>query len=494
MTPEIVQYGPPASRGMGRDLLSNLTGGCRAAFLLGGRPGAWRPFSEQILLLGLLDLAITFLASFAASPFEGEFHWAGLPRAMLPASLVLAAGWVLARRSRWPGALALVATILLSVLVVFDAVVNVLEGIETSAGVEWAVGGWDVGTVLFLWWAGAAAVAVARAVGGAWRVRFANAGWTIVLVALPLWFVPYVPLWNGPAGDGADAPDAYAGSREDVIYAQPRLMHQVAARLARQRPGIEDLYFVGAAGYAGEDVFLNEVSLAADLVRTRFDAEGRTLVLSNNARTVRTLPVASATSLAQALKAVAQTMDVDEDMLFLFLTTHGSEDHTLAMEFWPLQLAGLTPDMLKRMLDDAGIKWRVIAVSACYAGGFVDPLKDARTLIMTAADAKHQSFGCGTDSELTYFGKAFFDEALRSTFSFTGAFERARDAIARRERENEFTPSNPEMFVGDEIRLKLDRLTRRLEARVPSRWRQAQCSDGARGTPAWACGSSDGTN
>lgn len=494
MTPEIVHYGPPATRGVARDLLSNLASGFRAAAFLAARPGAWRPFPEQIVLLALLDVVLTFLFSFLASPFDGEVDASGLPRAVLPASLALLAGWVMSRRSRWPGALALVATVVLAVMVGFDVTLNVVEGIESAAGVEWDLVGWDLGTVLFVWWTIAAVVAVARVVGGRWQARIVNAGWTAALIALPLWYVPYAPLWTAVPGDAADHADAYAGSREEVIYAQPRLLHQVSQRLARQRPGIEDLYFVGAAGYAAEDVFLNEVSLAADLVRTRFDAEGRTLVLSNNARTVRTLPVASATSLAHALKAVAATMDVEEDMLFLFLTTHGSENHTLAMEFWPLQLEGLTPDMLKRMLDEAGIKWRVIAVSACYAGGFVEPLKDERTLIMTAADARHQSFGCGTDSDLTYFGKAYFDEALRRTYSLTGAFEQAREAIARRERENAFAPSNPEIHVGDEIRFKLDRLARRLEAAAPPHWRQAECSASATGTPDLTCGSSRRTN
>ncbi len=59
-------------------------------------------------------------------------------------------------------------------------------------------------------------------------------------------------------------------------------------------------------------------------------------------------------------------------------------------------------------------------VSACYAGGFIEPLKDDRTLVITAADAHHTSFGCGAESDFTYFGKAYFDQALRATYSFTG--------------------------------------------------------------------------
>jgi hypothetical protein len=142
-------------------------------------------------------------------------------------------------------------------------------------------------------------------------------------------------------------------------------------------------------------------------------------------------------------------------VLFLFLTSHGSEDHRLAMEFWPLQLADIDPGMLKQMLDASGIRWRVIVISACYSGGFIEPLKDSRTLIMTAADPEHSSFGCGADSDLTYFGKAYFDEALRETRSLTAAFELARKSIAAREGAQGYEPSNPQMFLGEEMAAKL---------------------------------------
>ena len=265
-----------------------------------------------------------------------------------------------------------------------------------------------------------------------------------------------------------------------------RLLEESLDRLAPQRPGVEDLYFVGAAGYASEDVFFNEAGLAADLLRARFDTDHRSLLLVNNPKTVHVLPVASATSLRLALEAVGRTIDPEEDVVFVFLTTHGGGDHQLAMEFWPLQLDGITPAALKSMLDEAGIRWRVIAISACYAGGFVEPLKDERTLVMTAADADNTSFGCGADSDLTYFGKAYFDEALRNTYSFARAFEAARVAIGKREQSLGLTPSNPQIFVGEAIAEKLQRMERRLDRQGSAPLRQARCPAEAPGTT--ACG------
>ena len=117
------------------------------------------------------------------------------------------------------------------------------------------------------------------------------------------------------------------------------------------------------------------------------------------------------------------------------------------------------------MLHASGIKWKVLVISACYSGAFIEPLKDDHTLIITATDANNTSFGCGSGENLTWFGKAYFDDALRRTRSFTEAFGFARQAVAQREREQKYTASNPQMYVGAAIKDKLTGLEARLKAR-----------------------------
>jgi hypothetical protein len=189
--------------------------------------------------------------------------------------------------------------------------------------------------------------------------------------------------------------------------------------------------------------------------------------LINNRATLHEAPIATLTSVRRALAAIGSRMNPQEDLLILYLNTHGSERHRLSVDLWPLQLEAIDPQALRAALDDAGIRWRVIVVSACYSGGYVDPLKDERTLIITASSATRQSFGCGAESDFTYLAKALFDEELRRTHSFETAFERARASIAAREREKGFKPSEPQIHVGGEIRAKLEALQRRLAAGEP---------------------------
>ncbi len=127
----------------------------------------------------------------------------------------------------------------------------------------------------------------------------------------------------------------------------------------------------------------------------------------------------------------------------------------------PLELAPLTPTALARMLQDAGIKWRVLVISACYSGGFVEPLRDDNSIVITGAAPDRSSFGCEPGRDFTYFGQAYFRDALTRTRSFTRAFELAKDLVAKQEAGEGLTPSLPQMWVGAGIRERLKQLADR---------------------------------
>ena len=270
-------------------------------------------------------------------------------------------------------------------------------------------------------------------------------------------FVPKVtaPI---PASASADLPGLNV---EQVYYAQFRLMSRATRALAEQRPGVADLYFVGFAGDAHQDVFLREIRSVRTLFDERFDTRGRSITLVNNRATAAAEPLASTHNLLAALHQVGARMDPDEDVLFLYLTSHGIPG-VLEVQFEPLQLNDLTAAALRKMLDDTGIKWRVIVVSACYSGSFIAPLKTDTSLIVTAARADRVSFGCSHENDFTYFGRAYFDEALRQTYSFVEAHDAASKTVGRWETDENLKPSLPQIHVGAAIRPKLEEVEQRL--------------------------------
>jgi hypothetical protein len=185
----------------------------------------------------------------------------------------------------------------------------------------------------------------------------------------------------------------------------------------------------------------------------------------NHADTTERLPWATPLNLKRAIEAVAERMDREHDLLVIYMTSHGASDFQLAAAHPPLDVDTVSPGELRKALDEAGIRHRVIAISACFSGGWVGPLGSDTTLVMTAADADHTSYGCGRLSELTFFGRAVFDEQLRKTHSFEQAFAAAVPLIKQREidagKPDGF--SNPQISVGEKIRPLLKALEERLD-------------------------------
>jgi hypothetical protein len=480
---------PAVEHGFLRSLGRNLRAGVRAALFVPTAPADWAASPGQLLALVLAGLAVHLCHGVAIEGPGGSFSLAGVPQALFYVPLILLAGYLIALREAAPPLVLPIALLFSAVSLLYDLVFVALDLASSlgwvSAGVAESDWFGHVGEALFALCMAASGSAILRLTRPAWLRRVGHAATLLVVVALPLWTLPPAPLWRAAEDHGEDpSRDWRALSREEAFYAQPALLAQELRALQAQRPGVEDLYFVGVAGDGAEDVFMKELRVIAPLLGERFDTAGRSLVLVNNPATVRELPIATTTALGRALSRVGAVLDREEDVLFLYLTSHGSEDHRLTMQFWPLELNDLTPAMLKRMLDEAGIKWRVIAISACYSGGFIEALRDDHTLIVTAADAENTSFGCGNEFDFTYFGRAYFDHALRRTWSFTEAFEQARREIGERERSEALTPSNPQIYVGARIEAKLARLSERLSARSRVIQVQAPESGGESGTRA----------
>jgi hypothetical protein len=270
---------------------------------------------------------------------------------------------------------------------------------------------------------------------------------------------PESPSDDSEPGDATPSFDA-----EQVIYNQQNLLDAAEAKLKPQTPGVVDLYVIAFAGDASENVFRNEAEYVEKLFGERFGAAGHVLVLENNAATVDTRPLATLTNLSWALDDVAKKMDPAEDVLMLYVTTHGSHDHQLLVDLDPLPLDQIGPDDLADALKTKpAIRWKVLVVNACYSGGFVDALRDDSTLVITSAREDRTSFGCGADSDVTYFGKAFLAEALNDTTSIPGAFAQAKKSIAAWETADKDEHSEPQIASTRSIEAKLEAWRRTLK-------------------------------
>jgi hypothetical protein len=208
--------------------------------------------------------------------------------------------------------------------------------------------------------------------------------------------------------------------------------------------GVRKVSVVSFGLFGDQGVFKREASGAAQVVAGRFGS-GPINVQYNSKKGGS----ATIETLAMSLQAAANEMDVENDILFLILTSHGSPAG-VAVKAGRLTQT-LTPSKLADMLAWTGVRHKVVVISACYSGVFIPRLANPNMLVITAADADHQSFGCRDKARWTYFGDAFFNVAIRQSNSLSDAFFVARALIQRRELQEQIEPSNPLMAGGANV-------------------------------------------
>ncbi|MGB7541992.1 MAG: C13 family peptidase [Burkholderiales bacterium] len=442
----------------------NLLAGARLALFLPVRAPDFRVSAADYVVLLLASFAFWLAGGMLRTGFPGYVDTDALKAGLAQIPLMLAACLVAARLFRQPRLLLAFAVLLVAPSPVFEIVACL---IYFATGFDAIAPFGPLADAASIAWAFAALVR-AQVVLTGWRGRVSALALALFagMFAFFVWVFPRFDLWTPPLETAETGTPQPSVTREDLFHRQGELLDEQLSALLPERPGVEDLYFVAAAPYGLQDTFARELMVVRRLMDERFDAAGRSIALVSHPATLRDYPVATVSNLRATLRYLGRNINVDEDVVFLHIATHGSTDNLLLFELPPLELQQLTPTALARMFADSGIKWKVIVLSACFSGGFIEPLKDDDTLIMTAADATHSSFGCEYDSDITWFSEALYGEALRRTFSFADAFEQARRSVTAREKARGYEPSNPQIFVGAAIRGKLAALERRLAARA----------------------------
>jgi hypothetical protein len=271
---------------------------------------------------------------------------------------------------------------------------------------------------------------------------------TDVLDVIPdVWATPEVE-------ETADSGDTQADA-EALLFDQSARIDQALAAIKPDTASTPKAFFLGFAGVGNQKVFAQEIGLASRILSERYGMDDKRMSLLNDERDLERAPLATVSGLKYALRGLARRMNVDRDVLFLAISSHGAQDPAIAVSNADLPLDDLTDEDLAEALEDSGIKWRVIIISACYAGGFIESLKDPRSIVIAAAAADRTSFGCSNDRDLTYFGEAFYRDALPEARSLRDAFDKAKAAIAARERRERVEPSKPQAFFGTELETKL---------------------------------------
>lgn len=243
----------------------------------------------------------------------------------------------------------------------------------------------------------------------------------------------------------------------DWQLAEHRRLDRTLAAIPAQRKGVVDVYVL-AVGLDSDPVFGREAREAGRVLARRYGAEARTVVLAgSDGSGESTLPRGSPDNIAMVLARFAEVMDKSEDVVVLYTTSHGAQVG-IAYNDADSGYGFISPSRLWSMFGTLGIERRLVIVSACYSGVFVPMLATDDSVVVTAADADHTSFGCQADSDWTFFGDALINHALRKRQPLQAADDEARALVASWEARGRITPSNPQISIGSRAHLWLDRL------------------------------------
>ena len=243
---------------------------------------------------------------------------------------------------------------------------------------------------------------------------------------------------------------------ERIYLAQEDLLTKQATSLRRADPDTIELFAVLGAGDPTHAVFRREVDAVAELLESAYFAENRIVKLVNSDEAHTAYPLLNRSNLKRAVSSVSDAMD-DDDILLLFLTSHGRPDR-LSIYFEGVIGRDLRPDDIDDALTEAGVENVIVIVSACYSGSFIDELRRPERLILTAARHDRTSFGCAPENNWTNWGRAFFEQALRQERDPRVAAEVAKRIVAELETEAGLKPSEPQVALGSSISPLIDEL------------------------------------
>ncbi|MHC8385273.1 C13 family peptidase [Pseudomonas sp. LB3P14] len=240
--------------------------------------------------------------------------------------------------------------------------------------------------------------------------------------------------------DGKLLPD----SLELGLLAQGRLLNDALFNVPASTPAVE-LYTLTVGGDGKQSVFLRESDYVSNMLSSRFGAFGQIRLVNHRDHLVDR-PMATRENLRRAAATLAERSG-PEDLIFIYMTSHGTSEHELVLDQPRMELSDLPADELAAVLAPLKNRDKIIVISSCYSGGFIPALKDERTLIMTASRADRVSFGCSEEANFTYFGDALFAQALNQTDDLEQAFTLAKATVAERELADSFEASEPQIWA-----------------------------------------------
>ena len=237
----------------------------------------------------------------------------------------------------------------------------------------------------------------------------------------------------------------------DTQMASDELLAQqlatVERALAQAPAGERTVLYLGSAQHSQSLAFQRDVLLVQKQLQA-VNPRLQSIILSNEMRTSRLVyPFATLHTLTQAFDRIASWSKKYPLTVVVLVTTHGHVDilsSNVANEpYTPIQTRHL-----RLWLDALGRTPSALILSSCYSGSFLPALAAADRIVLTAAAANRNSFGCNYESDNTHFVGELFGTGFDPAKTWQQNFDRTRHGIEKKEVAMGLAPSsNPQHSV-----------------------------------------------
>lgn len=238
----------------------------------------------------------------------------------------------------------------------------------------------------------------------------------------------------------------------ELFQTQPALVAKAVAALPRTKRGQPQVYSLSIAAGGSQDIFGREAAAVQALFAKRLGAKAPSIVLSNARKDLNQLPLANRDNLASVLSEIGKRMDPKRDLLLFYITAHGAPKAFVQTDLpdgtW---LDPIDAQFLAETLDKAGIKRRILIISACFSGSWIPALKSSDTIVLTAATPYRPSFGCNDRLEYTYYGAALINGGIGRGLSWADSYAELLTTISLQESRMRLPASGPMADVGENM-------------------------------------------
>ncbi len=230
-----------------------------------------------------------------------------------------------------------------------------------------------------------------------------------------------------------------------LLQAQQDANRQKAQNLQGKR-----IWFAGFGLHSGSNAFRGDVLLTQkrlqelypDLISYTFDNQKQTQQLL--------APFASFASIDQTVSEISQQVR-DDDVVVILLSDHGHK-HMISVEIADQKFGPVFSVHLQTALAPLKKTKTLLLLSACHSGSFIEQLKSPKRIIVTASSAENVSYGCQPLANNTFFIDAMFAQALDPDHTVQVLFDATKSRISRREFDEKLKSSEPQIYIGEEMR------------------------------------------